>query len=177
MAARPFEPPVQHSLRPRLAAIAPSAAEVVQFAGGWLFDQVMAGWDVTVITADRADPLPLRILGVRSRDLNILLAAPLAGPCLHAIGLRTDLYDADERVRRMVRTIVAVGRAEIRLWGDCWPADLGQRSAPVSHHLSVAAMAFKAQALAAAAAPAVSALDTELFQRAAISHSNLAAAR
>jgi hypothetical protein len=177
MAARPFEPPVQHSLRPRLAAIAPSAAEVVQFAGGWLFDQVMAGWDVTVITADRADPLPLRILGVRSRDLNILLAAPLAGPCLRAIGLRTDLYDADERVRRMVRTIVAVGRAEIRLWGDCWPADLGKRSAPVSHHLSMAAMAFKAQALAAAAVPAVSSLDTELFQRAAISRSNLAAAR
>jgi len=36
------EPLAQHSLRPRLAAIAPSAAEVVRFAGGWLFDQVPA---------------------------------------------------------------------------------------------------------------------------------------
>jgi hypothetical protein len=149
---------------------------VVQFAGGWLFDQVMAGWDVTVITADWADPRPLRILGVRSRDLDTLLAAPLAGPCLKAIALRTDLYDADERVRRMVRTVVAVGRAEIRLWGDCWPADFGNRAAPISHQLSMAAMAFKAQALAAASVPAASTADTELFQCADMSRSDLATA-
>jgi hypothetical protein len=167
-----IEPPVQHSLRPRLAAIAPSTAEVVQFAGGWLFDQVMAGWDVTVITADRADPRPLRILGVRPRDLDTLVAAPLAGPCLQAIAIRTDLYACDERVRRLVRTVVAGGRAEIRLWGDCWPADFGERTAPVSHQLSLAAMAFKAQAQAAAAGPAgpaVPSAGTELFQRAEMS--------
>lgn len=148
----------------------------MQFAGGWLFDQVMAGWDVTVITADGGDSRPLRILGVRSRDLDILLALPLAGPCLKAIALRTDLYDTDERVRRMVQAAVAVGRADIRLWGDCWPADFGSRSAPVSHQLSMAAMAFKAQALAAAAVPAAPPADTELFQRADIRRCDLAGA-
>jgi hypothetical protein len=35
------EPPVRHSLRPRLTAIAPSAGEAVQQVGGWLFDQVI----------------------------------------------------------------------------------------------------------------------------------------
>jgi hypothetical protein len=58
---------VRHSLRPRLTAIAPSAAEAVQYAGGWLFDQVMAGWDVTVITVEDDDPRPLDILGVRAQ--------------------------------------------------------------------------------------------------------------
>jgi hypothetical protein len=64
---------------------------------------------LTVITADRADPRPLRILGVGSRDLDTLLAAAL------------------------VRTVVAGGLAKIRLWGDCWPADFGRRTASVSH--------------------------------------------
>jgi hypothetical protein len=40
-------------LRPRLDAIAPSLADVVPSAGGWLFGQAMAGWDITVNTADR----------------------------------------------------------------------------------------------------------------------------
>jgi hypothetical protein len=42
---------LRHSLRPRLAVLAPCISEAVRSAGGWLFDQVMAGWDVTVLTA------------------------------------------------------------------------------------------------------------------------------
>src|ERR1700722_20510717 len=72
--------PVRHSLRPRLTAIAPSAAEAVQYAGGWLFDQVMAGWDVTVIAAEDDDPRPLDILGVGARTLQAVSAAPFLAP-------------------------------------------------------------------------------------------------
>src|SRR5271163_4270691 len=86
------QPPVRHSLRPRMTAIAPSAAEAVQYAGGWLFDQVMAGWDVTVITADDGDPRPLDILGVRARGFDAVFAAPVLGRSLRAIALSTDLY-------------------------------------------------------------------------------------
>jgi hypothetical protein len=86
-----------------MTALAPSTAEVVRRAGGWLFDQVMAGWDVTVVTADDGDQRALRILGVRARDLEAVLMAPVAGPCLQAIAVHAELYDADERVRRMVR--------------------------------------------------------------------------
>jgi hypothetical protein len=59
-------PAVPYSLRARLTVIASSLAEVVRYAGGWLFDQAMAGWDVAVLTADHADPRPLRILGARA---------------------------------------------------------------------------------------------------------------
>ncbi len=36
-------------MRYRLDVIAPSVIDAVQFTGGWLFDRVMAGWDVTVL--------------------------------------------------------------------------------------------------------------------------------
>ena len=57
-----------------MAALAPSMVDVVRSAGGWLFDRVMAGWDVTVITPDHSDSRPLQILGVRVRDLETTLA-------------------------------------------------------------------------------------------------------
>jgi hypothetical protein len=137
----------------------------VRSAGGWLFDQVMAGWDVTVVTAEQSDPRPLHILGVRACDLESVFAAPVFGACLQAIAVRTDLYEADERVRRFVFTAVDVGSAEIRLWGDMLPEDFDGSADPVSHRLSLAARAFKAQALAAAAVPLESAADTEVFRR------------
>ena len=80
--------PIKHSLRPRLVALASSTADVVHVAGGWLCDQVLAGWDVTVVTADHQDQRALRILGVRGRDLESALAAPVQGPCLRAIALQ-----------------------------------------------------------------------------------------
>jgi hypothetical protein len=148
-------------------------AEVVRFAGGWLFDQVMAGWDVTVLTADPSDSRPLRILGARARDLETMLALPLLGPCLQAIAVPADLYGSDARVRRMVLTAFDEGRAEIRFWGDSRPEDLDGRGDPVWHRLSVAARAFKAQALAAAAAPADSNEDIEVFRRGEIRRPSL----
>jgi hypothetical protein len=158
-----------------MTAIAPSAAEAVQYAGGWLFDQAMAGWDVTVVTAEDGDPRPLDILGVRARNFDVVFAAPVLGPCLQAIALRTDLYHDDERVRRLVLAAAETGRAEIRLWGEVWPADFDGSGDPVSHRLSLAARAFKAQALAAAnlsGAPT----ETEVFRRGELRGPQLAAA-
>jgi hypothetical protein len=163
-AVMPFRDP----LRPRLAAIAPRAAEAVRFAGGWLFDQVMAGWDVTVLAADHADPRPLQILGVRTADLETVLARQVRGSCLQAMAVNADLCDGDARVRRMVRQALGGGQTEVRLWGGRWPEDLDGVADPVRHRLSVAARAFKAQALAAAAVPAGPSGDTEVFQQGAI---------
>ena len=60
-------------LRYRLAVAAPSVVEVVRFAGGWLFDQVIAGWDVMVLTAEPGDDRPLQILGdLGDRDVGEL---------------------------------------------------------------------------------------------------------
>ena len=42
------------SLRYRLDVVAASAVDVVQSAGGWLYDRVMAGWEVTVLLPQAA---------------------------------------------------------------------------------------------------------------------------
>jgi hypothetical protein len=152
-------------LRPRLVAIAPCTAEVVRFAGGWLFDQVMAGWDVTVLTDDHTDCRALRILGARAADLATALASPVLRPWPQAMAVHADLYDVDARVRRIVLEALGAGLTEVRLWGDRWQADLESGPGSVQHRLSVAARAFKAQALAAAAAPADPGQVTEVFRR------------
>jgi hypothetical protein len=151
-------------MRYRLVVVAPRTAEVVRFAGGWLFDRAMAGWDVTVLTADHTDPRPLRILGARAVDLEDALATPGPGPRPQAVAVRADLYRCDARVRRMVLDAAGEGRTEVRLWGERWPAEPGGAGA-VRHRLSAAARAFKAQALAAAAVTGDAAEAVETFRR------------
>jgi hypothetical protein len=165
---------VRHSLRPRVIAIAPSTAEAVRYAGGWLFDQVLAGWDVTVVTAEAGDPRPFDILGVRARDFDAVFASPVLGPSLQGVALRADLYRDDERVRRLVLAAAESGRAEIRLWGEVWPADFDGSGDPVSHQLSLAARAFKAQALAAADLRDAPLAETEVFRRGELRRPRLA---
>lgn len=140
-------------------------AQAVRHAGGWLFDQAMAGWDVTVLTADHADSRPLRILGARSVDLGCALPLPTRSLRPRALAVCAELYSSEPRVQLMVLEALGKGVAEVRLWGDRWPADLDGVADPVPHRLSVAARAFKAQALAAVAAPAGSCDAVEVFLR------------
>jgi len=157
-----------------MAAIAPTAADAIENAGGWLFDQALAGWDVTVITAEQADCRPLRILGVRDHTLETVLSYNADGSCLSAIALSAAMFARDERVRQMVLTAVERGLPELRLWGEADVAEadfsgigLDGAASPVAHRLSSAARAFKAQALAAAAICGQSPVDTEVFRRGA----------
>ena len=62
-------------MRYRLDVVAASVVDVVRFAGGWLFDRSMAGWDVTVLVADHPDDRPLQILGAQMLDLEDALAS------------------------------------------------------------------------------------------------------
>ncbi len=143
--------------------IAPTAVEVVRSAGGWLFDRVMAGWDVVVHVGDHVECRPLRILGAQAVDLEGTLAARARRPQPQTLAVAAGLCGSDARVGRMVRAAVAAGETEVRLWDDDWSVD--GDSGSVCHQLSVAARAFKAQALAAASVP-VGTLDvTELFRR------------
>lgn len=59
----------------RLHAIAQTTADVVEHAGGRLFDHAMAGWKVTALLPDRDDPRPLHILGAEVGDLETVLTA------------------------------------------------------------------------------------------------------
>lgn len=130
-----------------------SRTEIVRQTGGWLFDHVMAGWDVTVLAPDDGDGRALEILGVRSFDLEAGLNCRFRGRRPQVIAVDADLCDADRRVReRLMRTLQG-GESEIRIWsgGRTGLAESGPRT--VRHHLSMAARAFKTQALAAARAP------------------------
>jgi hypothetical protein len=151
-------------LRHRIDVVAPTTVRVVQFAGGWLFDRVMAGCDVTVYVTDHVDSRPLQILGARVVDLARTLATNGRPPFPQTLVVDGDLFSADARVRTLVREAAGTNETEVRLWGGACPADPDGDASAVCHRLSVAARAFKAQALVAAAAPADPVEFTETFR-------------
>ena len=136
-------------MRYRLDVVARDVSDVVQFAGGWLVDRVMAGWDVTVLVSGDVDTRPLEILGVRIQDLESALEDWTDRPHPQTVAVAAELFATDERVRRGVLGALDQGRTEVTLWGERWPDELNAAVGSVLHELSAAARAFKAQALAA----------------------------
>lgn len=152
-------------MRYRLDVVARDVSEVVRFAGGWLVDRVMAGWDVTVLMYDATDARALEILGVKSDDLEAALEEWADRPHPQAIAVAADLCASDERVRRGVLTALDQGMTEVTLWGEQWPEELDSTVGSVRHQLSAAARAFKSQALAATADPSPDSVgDVESFR-------------
>ena len=160
-------------MRYRLDVVAPSVAEAVRYAGGWMFDRVMAGWDVNVLLAsdtDRdGDVRPLKILGAEPVDFESVVAAGDDQPHPQALAVAAGLIDRDERVREGVRRALDQGVTEVAVWGDVSPAGLGRGVDSVQHRLSSAARVFKAQALAAAAVADTSVEPVETFRSGAMS--------
>jgi hypothetical protein len=139
-------------VRYRLDVVAPSVTEAVRSAGGWIFDRGMAGWDVRVLLRRDAadDDRALHILGAEIGDLETALAKGPNGLRPHALAVSANLFHTDERIRAGVLNALDSGQTEVTLWGDSWPTELERSSVgSVQHRLSVAARAFKAQALAA----------------------------
>lgn len=135
-------------LRYRLDVVALSAADVVQSAGGWLYDRVMAGWEVTVLLPHSCDIRPLRILGVQALD-------PESQPALtestsRSLAVSADAFTADARVREKVLESLGDRLTEVALWGDGWPLAVNRAMTRAQHVLSSAARSFKGYALTAA---------------------------
>ena len=151
-------------MRYRLDVVAADVADVVRFAGGWLFDRTMAGWDVTVLLADHADERPLQILGAQILDLEYALATVGHRPAPQTLAAAANLFDGDSRVREGVLQALDQGATEVTLWGQSWPVELDSHVCLVEHRLSAAAQAFKAQALAAAGLDARSIAPVETFR-------------
>lgn len=143
--------------RYELDVIGGGVADVVGCAGGWLFDRVMAGWDVAVAVPDQHDTTPLRILGVRTVELEALLGNR---PPTRALAVCGALCNADDRVRALVAGALRSARTEVTVWGDAWIPALGSRGAAVRHELSSAARVFKAQA-AVVAGTELAAIDAD----------------
>jgi hypothetical protein len=136
-------------MRYRLDVVAATVAEAVENAGGWLFDRVTAGWDVTVLVADSdEDDRPLQILGVRAADLESAFIEGVTRPHPQTVAVASHLFDTDARVRGGVLAALAAGQTEVTLWGEACPDELHGIDT-VHHELSAAARAFKSQALSA----------------------------
>jgi hypothetical protein len=138
------------TMRYRLDVIASCVGDVVQSAGGWLFDRAVAGWEVNVCLFDARDARPLRILGAKTLDLTSVLESIKKTPLDRALAVTVDAFATDARTRATVVDVLNEA-GEVALWGDGWPAELEHRIQVVQHRLSSAACAFKAHALAAAA--------------------------
>jgi hypothetical protein len=140
-------------LRYRLDVVAASAADVVQSAGGWLYDRVMAGWEVTVLLPHSCDSRSLRILGVRTSELDAEFALMGTGSTSQSLAVSVEAFTADARVRDKVLESLDNGMTEVALWGDGWPLGVNRAMTRAQHLLSVAARRFKGYALTAAGIP------------------------
>jgi hypothetical protein len=151
-------------MRYRLDVVAPTVLDAVRFAGGWVYDRVKAGWDVTVLIGGEEDVRPLEILGAQVRDLESVLASWEERPHPQTVAVAGDLFAVDSRVRGHVLNALDQGATEVTLWGESLPAELDDSVDSVHHRLSAAARAFKAQALAAANHPEPVVGGTETFR-------------
>jgi hypothetical protein len=140
-------------VRYRLDVVAPTVVDAVRCAGGWIYDRVMAGWDVTVLIASQDDLRPLHILGAQALDLQSVLDEWEHRPHPQTVAVAADLFDRDPRVLQHVRNALEQGATEVTLWGEHLPAELDDSVDSAAHHLSAAARAFKSRALAAANDP------------------------
>lgn len=155
-------------LRPRLLVIAPDQVTFVRNAGGWVLDRVLAGWDVSVLTHGDTDSRPLRILGARIITPDSVREAPQPGAWPETLMIDPALYASDARVRDLVGAAVRGGVREVVWWSPSSSADSDGDTdgggCSVAHRLSLAARAFKAQALVAAAEPAGVVGTTEILR-------------
>lgn len=152
------------STRYRLNVIASTATDAVHHAGGWLFDQAMAGWTVTVMLGECADTRPLRILGADTVGVESAEELLRADRCPHALAVAADLYGGDPRARRWMR-MAGDRLSEVMLWGQPSTVDDDHNVCTIEHRLSAAARVFKAQALAAAGEPTATIAQIELFRK------------
>jgi hypothetical protein len=157
----------EEHLRYRLDVVAVSAVDVVRSTGGWLYDRVMAGWEVTVLLPPGADTRPLRILGVDVLDLDSESAAAALERKSESLAVSAAAFAADADVRQQLLCALT----QVTVWGDGLPLRVDRGMIRVQHVLSAAARAFKVQALAAAgiACQSVDPIEALLCDSAALS--------
>jgi hypothetical protein len=153
-----------HDVRYRLAVLSPTVSDVVRWAGGWLFDRSLAGCAVTAFVSDLDGDRALRILGVRAAKLSEALTPQLCDVGCDALVVSADLYRDDARVRDGMMATVEAGMTNVIMWASKWPCELEGLGTAVHHRLSIAARAFKAQALIAAGAPPTEVEIREVFR-------------
>jgi hypothetical protein len=134
--------------RYRLVAFSPSVHEMVEAAGGLLFDRAAAGWEVVVFVDAETGYRPLEVLGVSIVKSFDLVTRDVAIPSADMVVASAVLHD-DLRVRRFV---VEASRCsgDVAVWGGSWARPPHELPNILEYALSAAARAYKYQALLAA---------------------------
>jgi hypothetical protein len=148
------------NIRYQLCVFARDVGELVDLAGGWICDRILAGWDVSVAVSEPGDLRPLQILGVTletQQRLRLITDASAAA----SIAITPGVFESDNHIRNEVLQALDQGAVEVSFVGPSLPRDLGGRLDRRQHRLSSAARAFKAHALAAAAVPCATMDATE----------------
>jgi hypothetical protein len=144
----------------RLDVLGGDVIEMVQYVGGWLFDQVMAGWHIDIDVQDVEDVRPLRILGIQQSRRSTLEATDDRFVIVVVSGEHLDTHRAArERVSTLLR-----GGGEVMVWGSRGQAEREYQLRDVSYPLSCAARTFKTHALTATGAASGSVDPIEGFR-------------
>lgn len=126
---------------------------MVEFIGGWLCDQAMAGWDVHVLVPEVHDERPLRILGATTATLD-QFSVVSAVPEAHIVALESSVIEEwQSRFGRVARATLHGHAGGAVLWGPHGSAAEELGLAGIVYRPTAAALAFKYQALRDARAP------------------------
>ena len=135
--------------------------ELVDLAGGWMCDRILAGWDVSVAVSEPRDLRPLQILGVTTLVTHQRFESITDGGIAASIAVAPGIFENNNHIRSVVLQALDQGAIEVSFWGPSIPSDLHGQLDRRQHRLSGAARAFKAHALAAAAVPGATISATE----------------
>ncbi|MCX5044287.1 hypothetical protein OG921_14035 [Aldersonia sp. NBC_00410] len=137
-----------------MAVLGTSVAEIVQHAGGLLFDYGIAGWDLIVLGPADTRCRALQILGTHTFTPDSALSssvnqAALSGedPQIHVVVGAEGLFRDQPRMNEAVSELFDCNCADVMLWSNPNETDLPRMT---KYRMSNAARAFKAQALCAA---------------------------
>jgi hypothetical protein len=148
------------NIRYQLCVVARDVGELVDLAGGWICDRILAGWDVSVAVSEPRDLRPLQILGVTLvTQQRLRLIKDDSGTA--SIAFTPGIFENNNHIRSEVLQALDQGANEVTFVGPSLPSDLDGRLAKRQHRLSKAARAFKAHALAAATVPRAAINSTE----------------
>src|SRR5690242_7293687 len=98
----------------RLVVLGSDTGDTVSAVGGLIVDAVRAGWNVEVYVECEADEIPLRILGVASRDLPEEFASEQDGA--DAVFVNAALHERSRGVRKLIADVTRRRIAEVATW-------------------------------------------------------------
>jgi hypothetical protein len=140
-------------IRPTLVVVGEDVGDVLGAAGGWIADQVWAGWIARAGVRSRGHETALRVVGADCASINEITADHRRPLHPHAIAVSADSCRRDEHIRRWVINQAAAAGGEVRMWGAHIFDEFQLATKVIEHRLSRAALQFKRQALVTAGIP------------------------